>query len=65
MHVLVNNQPVELGCDTQLSVALTHYGAQPPYAILLNDRFLPQSEHAHTQLTQGDRIDVICAIQGG
>jgi sulfur carrier protein len=65
MHVLVNNQVIEMGRETSLLVALAHYGAQAPYAILLNDRFLPHSAHAQTQLNANDRVDVISAIQGG
>lgn len=48
-----------------LRQALTIFGALLPYAILLNESFLPQSEHGITKLTDGDKVEVISAIQGG
>lgn len=65
MNILINNQAVELIDGTDLEQALTIFGALLPYAILLNDSFLPKSEHNTTQLTDGDKVEVISAIQGG
>jgi len=45
--------------------ALTEFNAKPPYAVLLNGQFLPNSLYPKTYLESGDKIEVISAIQGG
>ncbi|MGM0541684.1 MAG: sulfur carrier protein ThiS [Pseudomonadota bacterium] len=65
MMVFINNEPYEIAPSSTLKQALLAFGAQPPYAILVNDVFLPQSEHLQFVLTMLDRIEVIGAIQGG
>ena len=65
MRVFINNSGYEIVDNSTLQQALLNFGAKPPYAILVNDVFLSQSEHAHLALTEHDRIEVISAIQGG
>ena len=65
MIVFINNESYEVVEGNTLLQALLKFGAKSPYAILVNDTFLPQSEHEHFILTPNDRIEVISAIQGG
>ena len=65
LNISINNQPFELVDGTPLEQALVEFGARPPYAILFNESFLPQSQYSDTQLIEGDSVEVISAIQGG
>ncbi len=65
MMVFINNWSYEIVEGSTLKQALLEFGAKLPYAILVNEVFLPQSEHEHFVLTPNDRVEVISAIQGG
>lgn len=69
MNIYINEELVEFSekADGKLSLveALQTFNAQSPYAILLNDEFLPQSAHESTYLNNDDKVDVVSAIQGG
>jgi sulfur carrier protein len=61
----INDQPMDIKTGSSLMDAVIAYGAVPPFALLLNQNFIPASEHATTALQENDRIEVISAIQGG
>lgn len=65
MNIYINEQPFTFDEEVSLNFALTEFGAKPPFAIMLNDEFLPQSEHDATILKDGDKLEVVGAIQGG
>ncbi len=65
MITFINNEAHEIGEHSTIKEAVLLFGAKPPYAILVNDSFLPLSEHERFILTQHDRVEVISAIQGG
>ncbi len=64
-QILVNDTPQQANGDTTLAEAAAQFGALPPYALLLNQNFVPNSEHDRTTLNPDDAIEVISAIQGG
>jgi sulfur carrier protein len=61
----INNEAHEIAEGSTINAAILSFDAKPPYAILVNDTFLPKSEHEHFILTPNNRIEVISAIQGG
>ena len=63
--VFINNMPCTLTPSMSLSDALTLFGAQQPYALLINQNFIPSSQHDTVRLKANDQVDVISAIQGG
>ncbi len=65
MMVFINNEAYEVVESSTINNAVLVFGAKPPYAILVNDTFLPRSEYEHFILTTNDRVEVISAIQGG
>ncbi len=65
MIIFINNEAHEVAESSTIHEAAKMFGAKPPYAILVNDTFLPLSQHNHFVLTQDDRVEVISAIQGG
>lgn len=65
MNIYINEQKFCFDRDVKLIEALERFKVSQPYAILLNDEFLPQSDHSFTWLKDSDKIDVVGAIQGG
>ncbi len=65
IQVDVNTMPFQLAQASTVEQALTKFNAKPPYAVLLNGQFLPNSLYLKTHLADGDRLEVISAIQGG
>ncbi len=65
IQVDVNTIPFHLEHASTVEQALTEFNAKPPYAVLLNGQFLPNSLYPNTHLADGDRLEVISAIQGG
>lgn len=65
MNIVINQQTFTFEKEVNLPTALELYKATPPFAVLLNDEFLPQSEHQTTWLKDDDHIVVVGAIQGG
>ncbi len=65
IQININNRPFMVATDSMVEQALTLFNAKPPYAILLNENFLPKSLHVTTPLKAGDKLEVISAIQGG
>ncbi|MBN2866130.1 MAG: sulfur carrier protein ThiS [Thiotrichales bacterium] len=63
--VLINNMPCTIQTNMPLSKVLALFGAQQPYALLINHQFVPSSQHDSVMLKPDDKIDVISAIQGG
>lgn len=63
--IFINDEKQQVDENATLKSAVEQFGAQPPYALLLNQTFVPASEHEQTKLNPNDRIDVISAIQGG
>ncbi|MEA1989237.1 MAG: sulfur carrier protein ThiS [Pseudomonadota bacterium] len=65
MNIYINEQNFTFDRDVKLLEALERFKVSQPFAILLNDEFLPQSDHQTTWLKDNDKIDVVGAIQGG
>jgi sulfur carrier protein len=65
IEVEINASRFQVAKDSTLEQALTEFNAKPPYAVLLNDQFLSNSLYPRTYLVEGDKIEVISAIQGG
>ncbi|MEJ2043199.1 MAG: sulfur carrier protein ThiS [Reinekea sp.] len=66
MQLLVNglNQQVT---DDALTLAewLAESDAEGRFAIAVNESFIPRHRYTATQLHDGDRIDIVVAMQGG
>ncbi len=65
IHIEINTTPFQIAKQSTVELALTEFNAKPPYAVLLNEQFLPNSLYPKTYLTEGDKLEVISAIQGG
>jgi sulfur carrier protein len=64
----VNGQPREVAPPVRLSDVLDlPEGATTPrgVAVAVNGEVIPRSRHAGTELTEGARVEIVKAVQGG
>ncbi|WP_122073466.1 sulfur carrier protein ThiS [Pseudophaeobacter sp. EL27] len=65
MKITVNAKPHDISAAT-LDAALTELGLiSPALATALNGAFVSRAKRVDTQLTEGDRIEVLAPMQGG
>jgi sulfur carrier protein len=68
MIIHVNGQPRDVAPQVRLSEVLDlPKGASAPrgIAVAVNGQVIPRSQHASTELTEGARVEIVTAVQGG
>jgi sulfur carrier protein len=68
MIIQVNGQPREVARQVRLSEVLElGEGATTPrgIAVAVNGEVIPRSRLASTELTEGARVEIVTAVQGG
>jgi sulfur carrier protein len=63
--ILVNGEPCEIAARTLAEALIALDYADAVVATALNGEFVPRRRRAQTQLTQGDRIEIVAPRQGG
>jgi sulfur carrier protein len=68
MIIKVNGQPREVAPPVRLSDVLDlPEGAMTPrgMAVAVDGEVIPRSQHATIELTEGARVEIVTAVQGG
>jgi sulfur carrier protein len=68
MIIQVNGQPREVAPPVRLSDVLDlPEGATTPrgMAVAVDGEVIPRSQHATVELTEGARVEIVTAVQGG
>lgn len=66
MHIEVNGQSTECNEQATLAQLLNDLGyTDQRIAVEHNGQIIPQTQHARTRITDGDRLEVVHAIGGG
>ena len=68
MIIQVNGEPREVDQHVRLSDVLElGVGATTPrgIAVAVNGEVVPRSRHASTELTEGAKVEIVTAVQGG
>lgn len=66
MRITVNGEPGEFAAGTTLSAVVTALSAAPTgIAAAVNESVVPRSRWSGTELADGDRVEVLTAVQGG
>ncbi|GGV05203.1 sulfur carrier protein ThiS [Actinomadura sp. LOL_016] len=66
MKVIVNGEPRELPAGTSVAAAVAAVSAAPSgVAAALNDEVVRRAAWEATPLRDGDRLEVLTAVQGG
>ena len=66
MQVWINGKPGELADDARVPDALTLLGVpQKGVAVAVDGAVVPRAAWADTVLTDGARVEVLTAVQGG
>ncbi|MEY4589911.1 MAG: thiamine biosynthesis protein ThiS [Pseudomonadota bacterium] len=66
LTILLNNQTISLPAGSTVSDALNALGSSDgPFAVALNDEFLPKSRYQQQPLNDGDTLDLVAPVGGG
>lgn len=66
LTIQLNRQPVRLAGAQRLDDLIReHYGEPRGLAVALNNKVVPRSRWAATELSEDDRLDVFHAVAGG
>ncbi len=66
MNVVVNGEPRQLDPDARVGQVVAALGADPTgTAVAVNGDVVPRSAWQVHELTDGDRVEVLTAVQGG
>jgi sulfur carrier protein len=68
MIIHVNGQAREIAPPARLSDVLdlpAGASARRGVAVAVNGQVIPRSQHANTELTDGARVEIVTAVQGG
>jgi sulfur carrier protein len=67
MIIHVNGRPREVAPPVRLSEVLELSSGIAPrgVAVAVNGQVIPRSQHADIELTEGARVEIVTAVQGG
>ena len=66
MNISVNGERREIAPGTPLDVLVRSLAPAPSgVAAALNETVVPRAEWTSTSLSEGDRVEVLTAVQGG
>ena len=66
MNVSVNGEPRTVAASTKLDELVATLTTAPSgVAAALNETVVPRTQWAATALSEGDRVEVLTAVQGG
>ncbi|AIY64624.1 MULTISPECIES: sulfur carrier protein ThiS [Pseudoalteromonas] len=65
MNVIINGEKRDVESNTTLLALLAKLGASEPYAVAVNQSFVPREQCEGITLTDGDQIEILSPIQGG
>lgn len=66
MNVIVNGERHEIAPGTALDTLVATLTAAPSgVAAALNETVVPRAQWPSTRLSEGDRIEILTAVQGG
>jgi len=64
MKIILNGEPRDVAAVT-LDALLTECGYGSRVATAVNENFVPAAARAEHNLSDGDRVEVLAAMQGG
>jgi len=66
MRLVVNGEERQMDSDTTVGGLLASLGlAGALVAVERNEEVVPRAQHAHTQLAEGDHVEVVHFVGGG
>lgn len=66
MNIIFNGQALTLATsEINLTQLLQQQGAKEPFAVAVNQTFVPRSQCDGYQLQAGDSVELLSPIQGG
>ncbi len=66
IDIVLNGEKATVDANSVLADVIQERGCiNQPYAVAVNECFVPQDKHQSMILRSGDRVELVIAIQGG
>lgn len=65
MKILVNDQEVDCSEACSIELIINEFGAVGPFAVALNGSFVSKGQYRDTQVSHGDKVEILSPISGG
>ncbi len=66
ISIKINDKTISTPKATSVADALVNQGYHnTPFAVAINQQFIPKSQYAHTLLNDNDIMDIVSPMQGG
>ena len=66
INVTLNGEAREMSESLTLSAAMGSWSYQgDSFAVAINEKFVPRSKYAQTEINNGDSIEVVSPLEGG
>lgn len=65
MHIILNGQPHTTNATTIAALTIEMGLNMRQVAVEQNLAIIPKSQHATTQLSEGDRVEILAFVGGG
>lgn len=65
MHLTVNGEKLELPEGSTVLDLIARLGLEGPVAVERNEAVVPRATHGTTELSDGDRIEIVHFVGGG
>ncbi|MER6124221.1 sulfur carrier protein ThiS [Streptomyces sp. NPDC001795] len=66
MNISINGEPRQIAAGTALDAVVRTLTVAPSgVAAALNETVVPRAQWSSTPLSEGDRVEVLTAVQGG
>ncbi|MCJ2543053.1 sulfur carrier protein ThiS [Thermostichus vulcanus] len=65
MRIVINQEPRELPDGLTLAEAVALLEVSSPFAVAVNQNFVPRTQYAQTPLQEGDQLEILTPVVGG
>ncbi len=65
MRIVINQEPRELPEGMTLAEAVDLLQLSGPFAVAVNQEFVPRSQYAQVLLREGDQLEILTPAAGG
>ena len=65
MKLFINGTEQSVANVSNLLSLLEHLKAQEPFAVAVNQAFVPRTQCESFELNEGDKVEILSPIQGG
>lgn len=65
MNIKINGEPQRTELNNLSQLVDAFVDANKPYAIAVNENFIPKANYSNITISEGDSIEILSPMQGG